>query len=115
VIAAAVGVLHASPSAANAPALLAGAVVQFLGNKHFAFRARGHAGRQAALFALVEVVTILLNGALYHAVVSRVTLGAGGAVIARAITTNVVFVLWSSPAWRRIFEPSAEPAEPVSV
>jgi putative flippase GtrA len=107
VIAFAVGVLHASPAAANAPALLAGAVVQFFGNRCFAFRARsGALGRQAALFLLAEAMTIALNWALYHAVVTHMTLGAGGAVLARAVTTNAVFLLWSYPVWKRIFRPS---------
>lgn len=107
VIAFAVGVLGVSPAVANVPALLLGAVVQFFGNRCFAFRARsGALGRQAALFVLTEAVTMALNGALYHAVVTHMTLGTGGAVLARAITTNAVFVLWSYPVWRRIFQPA---------
>jgi putative flippase GtrA len=107
VIAFAVGVLGVSAAAANLPALLAGAAVQFAGNRHFAFRAGGgDARRQAALFALTEAVTMALNAALYHLVVTRVALGPGGAVIARAITTNLVFVLWSYPVWSRIFRPA---------
>jgi putative flippase GtrA len=107
VIGVAVGLLHASPAAANAPALLAGAVVQFFGNRCFAFRARsGGLGRQAALFVVAEAVTLLLNGALYHAVVTRVALGVGGAMLVRALTTNAVFLLWSYPVWRRIFQPA---------
>jgi len=112
VIALAVGVLGVPAASANVPALLAGAVVQFLGNRHFAFRAgSGDVRRQAALFAATEAVTLLLNGALYHAVVTRVALGVGGAVIARAITTNVVFLLWSYPVWSRIFRPALRPRE----
>ena len=111
-LALAVGLLHVSPAAANAPALGAGAVVQFFGNRHFAFRSvckeRGSLARQAGLFAVTEVVTMLLNFLLYHLVVTRMSLGTGGAVLARAITTNLVFVLWSYPVWARIFRP--EPA-----
>jgi putative flippase GtrA len=111
VIAFAVGILRVSPAAANAPALLAGAVVQFFGNRHFAFRSKGgHLGKQVTLFALAEAVTLLLNGALYHAVVTHVALGPAGAVIARAITTNLVFLLWSYPVWKRIFAPVPQPA-----
>jgi putative flippase GtrA len=111
VIGAAVGLWHLSPAAANAPALLAGATVQFFGNRHFAFRARGgQLGRQAALFALAEAVTLALNFALYNAVVSRIALGAAGAVLTRAVTSNLVFVLWSYPVWKRIFQPAARPA-----
>jgi putative flippase GtrA len=107
VIAFAVGVLHASAAAANVPALLAGAVVQFLGNRHFAFRAGGgDVKRQAALFAATEAVTMLLNGLLYHLVATRFPLGPAAAVAVRAVTTNLVFVLWSYPVWSRIFRPA---------
>lgn len=106
VLAAAVGILHLTPAAANAPALLAGATVQFFGNRHFAFRgARGALGRQAALFAASEAVTLALNFVVYHLVATYLRLGPGGAVAARAITTNAVFLLWSYPVWRRIFAP----------
>lgn len=103
VIAFAVGVLHQRPTAANVPALLVGAVVQFFGNRAFAFRAKGPLHRQAALFALAEAVTLLLNGALYHAVATLLPLSTAEAVVARAITTNLVFVLWSYPVWKRVF------------
>ena len=50
------------PGAANAPALLAGLLVQFFGNKHFAFRdTSGASRRQGAHFAAVEAVTFALN------------------------------------------------------
>ncbi len=106
-IAAAVGLLHVTPAAANAPALLAGAAVQFFGNRHFAFRSRGGSlARQVGLFAVTEVVTMALNFLLYHLVVTHLPLGTGGAVLARAVTTNLVFVLWSYPVWARIFGPA---------
>ena len=108
VIAFTVGVLHLAPAVANVPALCAGAVVQFFGNRHFAFRGgAGGLARQAALFAVTEAVTMLLNGVLYHLIVTHVSLGAVGAVLVRAVTTNLVFVLWSYPVWKRIFQPAA--------
>jgi putative flippase GtrA len=108
VIAFAVGLLHLAPAVANVPALLAGAVVQFFGNRHFAFRGgSGGLARQAGLFAITEAVTMLLNGVLYHLIVTHVTLGTAGAVLVRAVTTNLVFVLWSYPVWKRIFQPAA--------
>lgn len=110
VIGFAVGVLHASAAAANLPALAAGAVVQFLGNRHFAFRAQGgDVRRQVLLFALAEGVTLLLNGLLYHLVATRLTPGPMGAVIVRAVTTNAVFLLWSYPVWSRIFRAPEAP------
>lgn len=108
VIALAVGILHVSPAVANVPALLVGALVQFLGNRHFAFKAAsGSLGRQAILFAITEAVALALNAALYHVVVTRIPMGAAGAVIARAITTNAVFLAWSYPVWKRVFQPAA--------
>ncbi len=104
VIAFAVGVLHLAPAVANAPALLAGAVVQFFGNRHFAFRgASGSLARQVALFLVTEAVTLLLNGVLYHLAVTHLSPGTAGAVLLRAVTTNLIFVLWSYPVWKRIF------------
>ena len=51
----------------------------------------------ALLFAASEVVTLALNFFLYQLVVTRVALGPAGAVLARAVTTNLVFLLWSYP------------------
>ena len=112
VLALATGALHASPKAANVPALLVGAVVQFFGNKRFAFRARGgDPRRQAALFLATEAVALTLNAALYHAIASLVPLVPATAVLARAITTHLVFLLWSYPVWKRVF---AAPAPAVT-
>jgi putative flippase GtrA len=111
VIAFATAVLHLDPRAANVPALLAGAVVQFFGNRHFAFRAStGKVHRQALLFAGSELVTMALNALLYQAVATRWTLTPASAVLARAITTNLVFLLWSYPVWRRVFAAEKAPA-----
>jgi putative flippase GtrA len=101
----AVTVLHVPAAVANAPAAIAGAAVQFFGNRSFAFRSSGPLGRQALLFGAAELVTLFLNVALYQLVVTHVALQAAGALLARVVTTNVVFVLWSYPAWRRIFAP----------
>jgi putative flippase GtrA len=104
VIAVMTGLFHTSPKVANVPALLVGAVVQFFGNKHFAFRARGgNLRRQAALFVATEAVALGLNAALYHGVASLFPLVPATAVLARAITTNLVFLLWSYPVWKRVF------------
>ncbi len=111
VITFAVGVLHLRPTTANVPALLVGAIVQFFGNRSFAFRGQeGSLRRQAALFAITEAVTLILNGALYHAAATLFVLSTGGAVLARAITTNVVFLGWSYPVWRRVFAPAVPSA-----
>lgn len=111
-IAFAVGVLGLSPKVANVPALLVGAAIQFIGSRHFAFReARaGSLKKQALLFAATEIVALVLNAALYHAVASAWPLTTATAVIARAVTTNIVFIGWSYPAWRRVFRAPAADA-----
>jgi putative flippase GtrA len=107
VVALLVGALHVAPRAANLPALLAGAVVQFVGNRAFAFRATsGPLARQVALFALAEAGAFALNGVLFHVVAGWVARGVVGAVAARAITTNAVYVFYSYPVWRRVFRPA---------
>jgi putative flippase GtrA len=112
VIALAVGVLGVSARAANLPALLCGAMVQFFGNRHFAFRARsGSLRRQVVLFAATEAVALALNGVLYDLVAQRFTLGTATAVLARAITTSLVFLLWSYPVWKRVFATPGAPAK----
>jgi putative flippase GtrA len=112
VIAFAVGILETSPKAANLPALFVGAAVQFFGNRHFAFRAAsGPLKRQTVLFLATEAVAMTLNAALYHGVATFLPLTKPGAVVARMITTNLVFVLFSYPAWKRVFQPAHVKAE----
>jgi len=93
-----------SPRAANIPALIAGGVVNFRGNRAFAFRAtEGRIERQATLFILAELVTLGLNGVLYDSVVRALQPGPVPAMIARLVVQNVVFLGWSYPIWRRVF------------
>jgi ABC-type uncharacterized transport system permease subunit len=65
---------------------------------------------QALLFVATEAVTMLLNAALYQAVAARLPLTLTTAVIARIITTNLVFLLWSYPVWKRVFKPERAPS-----
>jgi putative flippase GtrA len=109
VLAFATGVLHLDPRVANVPGLLAGAVVQFLANRHFAFgAASGSLRRQATGFALAETAALALNAVLYHLVASAFPLGVLAALGARAITTNAVYLGFSYPIWKRVFRPMEE-------
>lgn len=111
VLAFAIGVLGVSARWANLPALVAGAAVQFLGNRHYAFdAARGPLGRQAGLFVLSELVTIALNGVGYDWLARTISLDTTGALVARAAISFSVFALWSYPIWRRIFRNDAASA-----
>jgi len=64
---------------------------------------RPTASGQAALFVATEAVALALNAALYHGVASLFPLVPATAVLARAVTTNLVFLLWSYPVWKRVF------------
>ncbi len=97
--------LAVGPRWANLPALLAGAAVQFLGNRHFAFRAAdGCIRRQAVLFTIAEVVTLGLNAVLFDLlVVHGPSHWPAWPIFARLIGQAAVFLLWSYPVWRWIF------------
>jgi putative flippase GtrA len=97
-----VSILHVDPRAANVPALLAGAAVQFFANRHFVFDAReGSLAKQATLFVLVESMALVLNGLLFHHAM-RIAPPALYAV-ARLVTSNLVYLGFSYPLWRFVF------------
>lgn len=89
---------------ASLPALLVGGVVNFHGNRSFAFRATtGSLRRQLALYVLTEAVALALNGALYDLAIRALHPGHLGALGVRLVTQNLVFVAFSYPLWRRVF------------
>ncbi len=85
---------------ANVPALLIGAIVSFVANRWFAFRAHGDVARHAFGFSIVEAIALGLNAVLFDFAVRVVP---GHPVIERLVTTNLVYLLWSYPLWRLIF------------
>ena len=108
-----VSVLHVDPRLASLPALGVGGVVNFLGNRHFAFRAKdGHLGKQAAGYVVVEVVALALNGLLYDTVLRAAPGAAHVYWLVRLATSHLVFLAWSYPLWRRVFR--VPPVESVS-
>ena len=99
-----VSVLHVDPRIANIPALVVGGVVNFVGNRYFAFRAQnGHVGKQAVGYTAVELVALALNGLLYDQVLRRAPESAHLYWVVRLVTSHVVFLCWSYPLWRRVF------------
>lgn len=115
VLAVLVSGLGVSARVANVPALVAGGTVNFLGNRHFAFRAtEGSVVRQAVLYALVELVALGLNGVLYDQTARALALHAAPSwsyLAVRLVTSNLVFVFWSYPLWRGVFRsPAPRPA-----
>lgn len=103
VLAVLVSLLHVDPRAANVPALIAGGIANFLGNRHFAFRAaNGSLARQAVLYTVVEVIALALNGFLYDAVLRAQPHAPYWLV--RLVTSHVVFLCWSYPLWNKVFK-----------
>lgn len=99
-----VSVLHLSPRAANVPALLVGALVNFVGNRRYAFHASaGSAAKQAAGYSAVEAVALALNGLLYEAALRFFPSTAELYWLVRVVASCAVFLCWSYPLWRRVF------------
>jgi putative flippase GtrA len=93
--------LALDPTLANVPALLLGALIQFVGNKWFAFEDRSRAYvRQGAEFAAVELGALALNALAFHALVTLVHAPYG---LARILGSALVYLGFSYPLWRRIF------------
>ena len=95
---------HWHARSANIPALLVGGVVNFVGNRTYAFHARaGSATKQAIGYSAVEGVALGLNGVLYEAVLRLFPSSESLFWLVRLLTTCVVFLAWSYPLWRRVF------------
>ncbi len=103
-----------APRLASIPALLVGGVVNFVGNRHFAFRAsQGSLARQAVLYAAVELAALAANGVLFDVVMSLLPHGLAWAYVpVRLVTSHLVFLAWSYPLWRLVFR-VPRPAEAV--
>ncbi len=95
---------HVDARAASVPALIAGGLANFVGNRHFAFRAReGSLVRQAVLYTLVEVFALAANALLYDAVLRTWPQTTHAYWLVRLATSHLVFLAWSYPLWRRVF------------
>ncbi|MFH1130163.1 MAG: GtrA family protein [Pseudomonadota bacterium] len=93
------------PASANVPALAVGVLVQFFGNKYFAFRdLSSDYLRQGTLFVLVEIGAFLLNALVFHLFVSLTQIPY---LLARILGASVVYFGFSFPFWRLIFRPIA--------
>jgi putative flippase GtrA len=100
--------LGMEPTHAKLPALAAGALVQFVGSRTFAFRARGGSmRRQAALFALTELATLSMNWLMFRLLVGALRVPME---LANAVGTFVVFAGFSYPMWRAVFRVPAAAA-----
>ena len=105
VLAVLVSLFHVDARVASIPALLAGGIVNFLGNRHFAFRAaHGSLAKQAALYTLVELAALAANGVLFDLAMRALPQGLAWAYVPiRLVTSHAVFLAWSYPLWRLVF------------
>lgn len=99
--------LAVAPAWANVPALSLGLVIQFVGNKLWAFQDRtsdpAQLARQGSAFLAVEVIAFLLNAALFHLLSP---LWGVPPLVARVIASAAVYFGFSYHLWARIFRPS---------
>jgi putative flippase GtrA len=101
-----VGVLGVSARVASVPALATGIVIQFVGNKLFAFEDRSRRwGKQAALFLCVECVGFAANVLAFDVAVRAIPLPYW---LVRLVTTNAVYFAVCLPAWSFIFRSTKE-------
>lgn len=88
---------HVGARVASLPALLAGGVANFVGNR------QGSLARQVVLYTLVEVIALALNGVLYDTALRTWPGVVHEYWLVRLATSHLVFLLWSYPLWRRVF------------
>jgi len=94
-------VIAIAPVTARIPALLAGATVQFFGNRTFTFRAQsGSLSRQAKLFAVFEIATLVLNWTTYRLLQPRLTVLPPEVV--SFLGTFITFVVFAYPIRRLV-------------
>lgn len=90
-----------APTTARLPALIAGACVQFVGNRSYTFRAQaGSLPRQVKLFFVAEAVTLGLNWGVFRLLMSR--LAFLPPEIVSFLGTGLVFVLFAYPMRRLV-------------
>lgn len=103
-----VEIVGLSARLANAPGLLTGTALQFVGNKWFAFRDPSPRwARQGTWFALVQIVALGLNLGLFDLLVVA---GVHFAV-ARLASSALVYFAFCLPLWSRIFRTPATSEE----
>ena len=95
---------HVSAQVANVPALVAGGVANFAGNRWFAFRAhREPIARQIVGYTLVELVALALNGWLFEMALRIFPQATHAYWALRLATSHIVFLCWSYPLWCFVF------------
>jgi putative flippase GtrA len=103
-----VRLIGVAPTSARLPALIAGACVQFVGNRSFTFRARaGKLARQLKLFIVAELLTLALNWCVFQLLIRKLTMLP--AELVSFIGTGLVFLSLGYPLRRRVIFRLPEP------
>jgi putative flippase GtrA len=90
-----------APTHARLPALVAGACVQFVGNRSFTFRAQaGKLSRQLKLFLAAEAITLGLNWSLFQLLIRRIH-GLPPELVS-FLGTGLVFLVFAYPVRRLV-------------
>lgn len=100
--------LAVAPAIANVPALTVGLLIQFWGNKRYAFQDKSPVTtRQTSAFLAVELVAFALNAVFFHvlAVGFEVT-----PLLSRAIASAFVYFAFSYRLWQIIFRQPTAPS-----
>lgn len=106
-----------APRAASVPALVAGGVVMFFGQKYLAFRSQGRSmARELLLFTAVQIGGLALTGLLFDYSLRLMPSFERYYVVVRLVTTNIVWLFYSFPLWHWVFRAPkvTESREPVS-
>lgn len=90
-----------APTVARVPALCAGALVQFFGNRVYTFRAQaGHISRQARWFIAAELLALAFNWLLFRTLVAHIH-GVPPELLS-FVGTFLVFVTFAYPLRRLV-------------
>jgi putative flippase GtrA len=90
-----------APAHARLPALVAGACVQFIGNRGYTFRAQaGRLSRQLKLFVAAEAITLGLNWSVFQLLIRRIQ--ALPPELVGFLGTGLVFVAFAYPVRRLV-------------
>lgn len=101
-----VDVFHFTPAQANVPTLLAGSLMQFIGNRQWAFAGTtGKLTLQMPIFFGLEFVAFLFNAGLFE--LQTRYLG-WHYLVARVLATTLVFWAFSFPLWKWLFRPRVQ-------
>ena len=96
-----VRLIGVTPTSARLPALVAGACVQFVGNRGFTFRAQaGKLARQLWLFIAAELLTLGLNWCIFQLLIRKLTMLPPELV--SFIGTGLVFVSLGYPLRKHV-------------